>query len=309
MSIDNSRPIRIVYIISHLHMGSPAMHTALLAERFCPPGYESTLMCGKQQDAGGDMAYFAEAHGVHPVYIPGMANSLNPLANFIAIWQLYQMLRQIKPDVVHTHMAKAGFVGRVAAWLAGVPVIVHTFHGHVFHSHYNPIMVRFFILLERFAASKSDTIITLTQSLRHELAETFGVARQARLTILPLGLDLSGFAPRKQGYFRQQWDIPADVPLIGIVGRLVSVKNHILFIRAAALVKAQVPDAHFVIVGDGVTRDALETQVDTLKLRSAVTFTGWQRDLVPFYSDLDVLVNSSSSEGTPTQILLALESC
>lgn len=303
-----ANPIRIVFIISRLSVGSPAMHAALLTERFGSPGYESILMCGEQEINGGDMAYFAEAHHVKPVYVHGMAGSLNPFSNILVIWRLYRLLRQIKPDVVHTHMAKAGFVGRVAAWLAGVPVIVHTFHGVAFSDQHNPIMTRLFILLERITASMSDTIITLTQSLRHELAETYGVARQARMTILPLGLDLDGFArvTRKQGDFRKQWKIPADVPLIGIVGRLAPIKNHDLFLRAAALVKAQIPDAHFVIVGDGETRADVEMLVNALKLRDAVTFTGWQRDLISLYSDLDVLVNSSISEGTPTPIIEAL---
>lgn len=301
-------PIRIVYIVTHLRMGSPAMHAALLAQRFGPPAYQSWLMCGTHGDTGGDMAFFAEAHGVHPVYIPEMANSINPLSNLLVIWHLYRLLREIRPQVVHTHMAKAGFVGRAAAWLAGVPVIVHTFHGHVFRAHYSPLLVGLFIFLERATARLSDTIITLTQSLRHELVEDFRIARASRMTILPLGLDLDAFAqaPRKTGVFRSQWGIRPDAALIGIVGRLVPVKNHALFLRAAALVKAQLPDAHFVIVGDGELRADLEAQVDILGLREAVVFTGWQRDLVPFYSDLDVLVISSVSEGTPTPIIEAL---
>jgi glycosyltransferase involved in cell wall biosynthesis len=301
-------PIRIVFIISRLSVGSPAMHAALLTQRFGPPGYEGTLMCGEVETDGGDMAYFAEAHHVKPVYVRGMAGSLNPFSNVLVIWRLYRLLRQIKPDVVHTHMARAGFVGRVSAWLAGVPVIVHTFHGVAFSDQHNSISTRLFIFLERIAASMSDTIITLTQSLRHELAETYGVARQARMTILPLGLDLESFTHiiRKQGDFRKQWQIPADAPLIGIVGRLAPIKNHDLFLQAAALVKAQVPDAHFVIVGDGETRTDVEAQVNALKLRDSTTFTGWQRDLLPLYSDLDVLVNSSISEGTPTPIIEAL---
>jgi len=307
MSMEN-KPIRIVFIISRLSVGSPAMHAALLTQRFGPPGYESTLMCGEQEIDGGDMAYFAESHRVQPVYVRGMARSLNPFSNILVIWRLYRLLRQIKPDVVHTHMAKAGFVGRVAAWLAGVPVIVHTFHGVAFSDQHDWILKRLFILLERLAASMSDTIITLTQSLRHELAETYSVARQARMTILPLGLDLEGFAhaTRKNGDFRKKWNIPNDAPLVGIVGRLAPIKNHDLFLRAVAQVKAQVPNAHFVIVGDGETRADVEAQVKALNLSDSVTFTGWQRDLIPLYSDLDILVNSSTSEGTPTPIIEAL---
>ena len=132
---------------------------------------------------------------------------------------------------------KPGFVGRVAAWLAGVPVIVHTFHGHVFRGYFSPTMTRVFIALERLTARMSDTVITLTEGLRRELADEYHITRKAHITVLPLGLDLAPFATieRKNGAFRREYGIPDDVPLIGIVGRLVPVKNHRLFLEAAAL--------------------------------------------------------------------------
>lgn len=304
----NERPKRIMNIIARLNVGGPAVYVTLLTERLRPPDYESMLVCGVVESYEGDMGYYAEQHGVRPVVIPELGRSLNPLRDLKTIWKVYQLIREFRPDVVHTHTAKAGFVGRVAAWFAGVPVILHTFHGHVFRGYFSPLKTQLFILLERLTARMSDTIITLTEGLRRELAEEYHIARKGRITVLPLGLDLDVFAnqPRKAGTFRAAWGIPTDVPLIGIVGRITPIKNHPLFLEATARLKGDLPNAHFVIVGDGEIRAEIEAIVDSLGLRDSVTFTGWTRDLPPVYGDLDVLVISSLNEGTPVTVIEAL---
>ncbi len=301
-------PIRVLRIIARLNVGGPAIHVALLTEKLGAPTYASTLVCGAVGDDEGDMQYYAEAHGVHPIIIPELGRSLHPLRDLVTIWKVYRLIRQYQPDVVHTHTAKAGFVGRVAAWLAGVPVIVHTFHGHVFRGYFSPTTTRVFINLERITARMSDTVITLTEGLRRELADEYRIARKSKITVLPLGLDLQPFADsvRQNGAFRREYGIPADAPLIGIVGRLVAVKNHALFLDAAARVHAQKPAARFVIVGDGDLRAEIEAQVDALGLRDALVFTGWVRDVSPVYADLDVNVISSVNEGTPVSVIEAL---
>lgn len=301
-------PIRIMRMIARLNVGGPAIHVALLTQAFCPPEYESTLVCGNIDPTEGDMTYYAESHGVQPIVIPELGRALNPISDLRTLWKVYRLMKQVKPDVVHTHTAKAGFIGRVAARLAGVPVVVHTFHGHVFHGYFGPLKTGLFIWLERLTARLSDTIITLTQGLRRELADLYHIAPAGRITVLPLGLDLRPFAqtPRHQGDFRRQWSLPPDAPLIGIVGRLVPVKNHGLFLEAAARVRESLPEARFVIIGDGETRAEVEAKVEALGLRPAVTFTGWQRDLAPAYADMDALVISSLNEGTPVSVIEAL---
>lgn len=303
-----TEPIRILRIIARLNVGGPAIHVTLLTEKLDAPDYASTLVCGNIGADEGDMIYYAEAHGVQPVILPELGRSLHPLRDLVTIWKVYRLIRRLKPDIVHTHTAKAGFVGRVAAWLAGVPVIVHTFHGHVFQGYFSPTMTRVFINLERMTARMSGTVITLTEGLRRELAEQYRITDSSHITVLPLGLDLAPFAatPRKNGGFRRQYNIPADAPLIGIVGRLVPVKNHNLFVEAAAKVRAQRPDARFVIVGDGEQRAEIEAQVAALDLRDAVTFTGWIQDVAPVYADLDVNVISSLNEGTPVSVIESL---
>ena len=303
-----ARPIRVMQIITRLSMGSPAMHAALLTQRLGPPAYESLLVCGVPETHAGDMGYFAEGLGLQPAILPDLGASLRPASNARALAALVGLMREWKPDIVHTHLHRAGFLGRMAAWRAGVPVIVHTYHGHALGGEYGALRTRVFIAMERFAASRSDTLIALTQSLRRQISDTYHIARRSRITVLPLGLDLSGFAaaPRHSGAFRAAWGIPADAPLIGIVGQFAPVKNHALFLRAAALVRAQHPAARCVLVGDGEARPAITALIDALGLADCTLLTGWQRDLVPLYSDLNVLVNSSINEGTPTPIIEAL---
>lgn len=301
-------PITLVRIIARLNVGGPAIHVSLLTQKLAAPRYASTLVCGSIGGDEGDMTYYAEARGVHPVLVPELGRALHPLRDLVTIWKVYRLLRRLKPDVVHTHTAKAGFIGRIAAWLAGVPVIVHTFHGHVFQGYFSPFMTQVFLLLERLTARLSDGVITLSEDLRRDLADTYRITRKGKITVLPLGLDLDSFAalPRHSGSFRAASGLPTAAPLIGIVGRLVPVKNHALFVQAAALVYARRPDAHFLVVGDGELRPQIEAAVDAAGLRSAFTFTGWLRDLAPVYSDLDALVISSINEGTPVSVIEAL---
>lgn len=302
------RPIRIMNLIARLNVGGPAVAVTHLTEQLGPPDYESLLVCGTIEPGEGDMTYYAIERGITPIVIPELGRSLSPVRDIRTLWKVYQLIKEKKPDVVHTHAAKAGFVGRLAAWLAGVPVIVHTFHGHVFRGYFSPTKTQFFITLERITARMSDTIITLSDGLRRELAEEYHITRKGRITVLPLGLDLTGLTqtPRKKGTFRKAHGIPADVPLIGIIGRITPIKNHSLFLEAAVKIREKLPNAHFVIVGDGEARTEIETQVDQLGLREAVTFTGWQKDVGKVYSDLDVMVISSINEGTPVTVIEAL---
>lgn len=303
-----SRPLKIVRIIARLNIGGPAIHVALLTSRLNDGDFESLLVAGSVGDEEGDMSYYAAERGVAPLIITDLGRELNPVRDIRTLWKLYRLLRREKPDVVHTHTAKAGFVGRWAAKFAGVPVIVHTFHGHVFHGYFGKTKTRVFIALEQMTSRITDSILTLTQSLRRELALTYRVARTEKITVLPLGLDLAPFAaaPRKTGTFREQYGIPQDAPLVGIAGRMVSVKNHAMFLEAAAQIRAKRPDARFVMIGDGELRDDLERQIDNLGLRGFVKITGWLSDMPAAYADMDVFALSSVNEGTPVTVIEAL---
>lgn len=303
-----SRPIRVMRIIARLNVGGPALHVTLLTERLAPPEFESTLVCGRIGPGEGDMAYLAEERGIAPVIVPELGRELHPLRDLVTLVRLWRLMRRLKPDVVHTHTAKAGFVGRWAAWLARVPVRVHTFHGHVFHGYFGAAKTRLFLALERLTARLTDRLITISPALRDELAGVYRIAPAEKFAVVPLGLELAPYAamPRGMGTLRAAHLIPPSAPLIGIVGRLVPIKNHALFLEMASRVLQSQPDAYFLIVGDGEDRAALETLADRLGLRKRVVFTGWMRDLTPVFSDLDLLVLSSDNEGTPTAIMQAL---
>jgi glycosyltransferase involved in cell wall biosynthesis len=302
------RPIRVMRIIARLNVGGPALHVTLLTERLRPPEFESTLVCGRIGPGEGDMAYLAEERGITPVYVPELGRELHPLRDLVTLIKLWRLMRRLKPDVVHTHTAKAGFVGRWAAWLARVPVRVHTFHGHVFHGYFGAAKTRFFLALERLTARLTDRLITISPALRDELSGVYRVAPAEKFAVVPLGLELAQYAaaPRGMGTLRAAHQIPPDAPLIGIVGRIVPIKNHALFLEMASRVLQSQPDAYFLIVGDGEERPAIEALADRLGLRTRAVFTGWMRDLVPVFSDLDLLVLSSNNEGTPTAIMQAL---
>ncbi len=302
------RPIRVMRIIARLNVGGPALHVTLLAERLGSPEFESTLVCGRIGPGEGDMAYLAAERGITPVIVPELGRELHPLRDLVTLFRLWRLMRRLKPDVVHTHTAKAGFVGRWAAWLARVPVRIHTYHGHVFKGYFGATKTRLFLALERLTARITDRLITISPALRDELAGVYRVAPAQKFAVIPLGLELAPYAeaPRGMGALRAAHLIPPGAPLIGIVGRIVPIKNHALFLEMAGRVLQAQPDAYFVVVGDGEDRAKIEALADRLGLRKRVVFTGWMQDLVPVFSDLDLLVLSSDNEGTPTAIMQAL---
>jgi glycosyltransferase involved in cell wall biosynthesis len=305
---DNTNRIRVLRIIARLNIGGPAIHVSLLTQRLDRELYDTRLVVGNVSGDEGDMTYYAESLGVQPDILPSLQREVNIVQDARVLVALYKMMREYQPHVVHTHTAKAGFIGRLAAKMAGVPVIVHTFHGHVFKGYFGPAKIQMFLLLERLAARFSDTIITLTDSLRRELAEDYRITRKSRMTVLPLGLDLQAFAQveRKTGAFLNNWDIPPDAHVVGIVARLAPIKNHALFVASAKLIHQQRPNVRFVIVGDGDTRAETEAQVKRLGLDDVFTFTGWLQGTPEVYGDLDVKVITSHNEGTPVTLIEAL---
>jgi glycosyltransferase involved in cell wall biosynthesis len=304
------RRLRVVAVIARINVGGPAVNVLLTAARLDPNLHDTHVVCGRVAPAEGDMGHLAQSLGVQPIVIRQLGPALHPWNDFISLVRLYRLMRRMRPDIVHTHTAKAGFVGRLAARLAGVPVIVHTYHGHVLRGYFGPLKSRIFLGLERRAARWSQCVLALTEGLRRDLAETFHVTTADRIRVVPLGLDLEPFTEtaRRSGRFRASIGVACDAPLVGIVGRLTAVKDHDLFVRAAAEIARERPAARFVVVGDGELRAVIGRQVEALGLESAFTFTGWRRDMPSIYSDLDITVISSRNEGTPVTAIEALAS-
>ena len=322
--------MKIVRVIARLNVGGPAKHVIWLTRGLQTPEYESILVAGTVPPEEDDMGYFATEMGVEPVFVSAMSREISP-KDAVTIWKLYKLLLRERPDVVHTHTAKAGTVGRLAGllyrWLTpglllGRPRpcrFVHTYHGHIFHSYYGPLKTRLFLLIERtLARVVTDRIVVLSEQQRQEINEEFGVGRANQFVVIPLGLDTNPFADwRERGHvFRAELGLTKNDILVGIVGRLTEVKNHELFLEAAALGKERFSNdssndsssgsVRFVVIGDGHLRNTLEHQAQALGLAEDVKFVGSRRDLENFYPALDIVALTSRNEGTPLTLIEAM---
>jgi glycosyltransferase involved in cell wall biosynthesis len=276
--------------------------TAGLKER----GYETQLVIGQESRREGNLFDLAVRKGVAWVAMPGLGREVRPWRDLRALVGLCRLMRSFRPHIVHTHTAKAGLLGRLAARVAGVPVVVHTFHGHVLRGYFGPVTTAFYRAVERGLSAWSDVLVAVSDSVKSDLV-ALGVAPAARIRVIPLGLDLeplAGALPR--GSLRGEAGVAAGAPLVGIVGRLAPIKDLGTFLRAAEAVREAVPAVRFAVVGDGEERAALEAESARRGLQECVFFHGWRRDMSEVYGDLDVVVNCSRNEGTPVALIEAL---
>ena len=309
---------KVVRIIARLNVGGPAKHVVWLTSGLQEAGYRSLLVAGTVPEGEEDMSYFADSANVKPLYIHEMSREIS-LKDAITTWKLFRLLRRERPDIVHTHTAKAGTVGRVAGlfyrWLTpGVLVgrprrckFVHTYHGHVFHSYYGRLRTSVFLTIERvLARAVTDRLVVVSEQQRAEINETFRVGRAEQFKVVRLGLDLgvfSGFSTRR-AKFRNDVGIDDQTTLVGIVGRLTEIKNHELFLRIAARTKRE--NVRFVIIGDGSLREGLEQQARELGIEEQVIFAGGRKDPEYFYPALDICALTSRNEGTPLTLIEAM---
>jgi glycosyltransferase involved in cell wall biosynthesis len=239
-------------------------------------------------------------------WVAGLGREIAPLRDLRALAGLHRLVREWRPHIVHTHTAKAGLLGRVAARAAGVPTVVHTFHGHVLRGYFSPAKTGLFRRLETRLAARADALVAVSESVKQDLVG-LGIAGAERIRVVPLGLDLAHLvAGLPRGGLRREARIPETAPLVGMVGRLVAIKDVPTFLQAARIVREDRRDARFALVGDGEERPALESLCRKLGLADTVTFFGWRRDLAAVYGDLDVVVNASRNEGTPVALIEAL---
>ena len=314
MSSDR-RPTRVLRIIARLNTGGPAIHTILLTRELNGDHFSSQLVTGVVGPDEGDMSFYAEQMSVTPIVIPELQRNPKPLDDLRALMKICQLIFATRPDVIHTHTAKAGAVGRVAgliynlcARLTGRPraVVCHTFHGHLFHGYFPRWISALLILGERVLARVSDRIITVSEQLKHELTRVYRICPEEKCTVVPLGLDFRWVSQleARRGTLRSEVGLPSRDLAIGIIGRLTAIKNHELFLQVAR--DCQIPGARFFIIGDGERRAALRELAERLGLNGRVVFTGWQRDLAKVYSDLDIVCLTSLNEGTPLVLIEAM---
>lgn len=313
--------IKVVRIIARLNIGGPAIQAVLLTKGLPSTSFSSILIAGVVGDMEGDMTGEAQRNGVVPVIIPELGREISWRHDLAALWKLIRILRQVKPHLVHTHTAKAGFLGRLAAWVAGVPVKVHTFHGHIFHGYFGPKRTKLFLRLERWMARMTDRLVVVSESQREELALTYKIADRSKFEVVPLGFDLRSFAePHPRGLLRAQLGIPGDAFVVGFVGRLVPIKNPGLLLDAVELLSQRVrqvsePESHasavpvhLLFIGGGELESSLKVSVKERGLEKHVSFLGWRRDMAPIYTDLDLVVLTSKNEGTPVALIEAMAS-
>ena len=318
------KKLRIVRIVARLNVGGPARHVTLLTESFRTKGWYSELVVGEVADTEGSMEGFAASRQIHPIKIPELGRELHFFRDIKTLYKVLCLLYRLKPDIVHTHTAKAGAVGRLAAFLyrrghwrgfwAPRPLLIyHTFHGHVLRGYFSPFKEWVFRRIEKFLAGISTNLITLSPALRRELVE-MGIAPACMVVIVPLGLELDPFGDRNaktpgRNSLCRELGLPEDVPLVGIVGRLVPIKDHATFLRAVSiLVKNAKSDhraasAHFVIVGDGELREKLEAHAAELNIMDRCHFIGWRDDLPEIYESLEIVALTSLNEGTPVCLI------
>lgn len=315
--------MKILRIIARLNVGGPARHVVWLTSGLSGGEFESVLIAGTVPPGEENMAYLAEANGIRPIFIEEMSRELSP-KDLISLIKIYREIRREKPDIIHTHTAKAGTVGRTAAffykWFTPGTIIgrprkvrvVHTFHGHVFHSYYGKLKTSVFLMIERaLARFATDRIIVISDRQFSEINGKYRIGRNKQFAVIPLGIDLSPFsAASRRKEFRAEFGAEPNEVLVGFVGRLTEIKNIPLLLAAAEIYQKgkpeQTPKLKFVIIGDGHLRSELERESEERGIQEIVHFAGNRTDTESLYSALDIVALTSRNEGTPLSLIEAM---
>ena len=309
---------KVLRILNRLIIGGPLLNAAYLT-RYMAPEFETLLVVGEKEDHEKDAGFITDQLGIKPVFLPEMGRSIDPWKDYKAYRRLKKIIKEFSPDIVHTHAAKPGAVGRLAAENMKVPVIVHTYHGHVFHSYFGGIKTKFIINTERYLAKRTDTIVTISRQQLKELTEDFKIAPEEKFRIIPLGLDLDKFqndSELKRKRFRNEFGISDDELVITIIGRLVPVKNHDLFLEGINyILNNSNRKIKACIVGDGETRTHLESKAKQLGIEFSnendrshthpLIFTSWRSDVDCINAGSDIIALTSFNEGTPVSLIEA----
>jgi len=283
------------------------------------PEFETLLVVGRAEEHEKEAHFLTDQLGIAVTYLPEMGRSVSVLDDYRAYRKLRKLIRDFRPDIVHTHAAKPGALGRLAAKAEGVPAIVHTFHGHVFHSYFNPLKNQLFQGVERYLARKSDAIIAISREQKIELSDVFRIAPSDKFRMIPLGLDLDRFQfdrAFKRNAFRSTYGLQENDVVVVITGRLVPIKNHSLFLQALSAARKETGQRIVVfIVGDGEMRRAIEQEArelgfsfsgkDSRENGEDLIFTSWRTDIDTINAGADIIALTSLNEGTPVSLIEA----
>jgi glycosyltransferase involved in cell wall biosynthesis len=297
-------PTRVLRVITRLNIGGPAINAALLSTRLDPDRFATLLVAGTESASEGSMLELGRlGDGLTLRRVPALGREISPIDDLRALAAVTKIAREFRPHIVHTHLAKAGTIGRVAARLAGARAVVHTYHGTVFRGYFGGMKSRAVVRIEQALSHITTRIVAITPSQRRELIE-LGIGDERKVVEIPLGFDLAPFLdPPDQNAARDRLGLPRDVPIVAIVARLVPVKDVSLFLRAMAKVPAP---ALAIVVGDGDLRSSLEAERAAVGLTERCRFVGWQSDMSSVYAAADVVALTSRNEGSPVSIIEAM---
>jgi glycosyltransferase involved in cell wall biosynthesis len=301
--------IRILRAIARLNMGGPALHVSYLARGLDQRGYETTLVAGELARGEDTMAFVAEEQGVEVHRVGQLRREVSPFNDPFAVARMVQLIRDVRPHILHTHTAKAGAVGRTAALLAGdarPPITVHTYHGHVLRGYFDPARTQFFRETERLLALKTTRLIAVGPQVKDDLVR-LGVAPPEKFAVIRLGIDLAQRVANgaERAEHRRLFGIPEDRFVVGWIGRMTQIKRIPDVLLAFRRLLDRGVDATLCLVGDGPDRDDAERRAHELGIARRTLFVGYQRDVAPYYSLFDTFLLTSANEGTP---VVAIES-
>lgn len=307
---------KVLRILNRFNVGGPT-HNATFLTKYLDPEYQTKLIAGKKLDSEASSEYMLKDYKIDFQIIEDMSRSINIIKDLKSFFRIKKIIKEFKPDIVHTHASKSGALGRLAAITSKVPIIVHTFHGHVFHSYFGNFKTKFYIFLERYLAKKSSAIIAISDLQREELIHEFKICSESKTHTIQLGFDLDKFQEDilfKRNAFRSEFNLEEDVIAIGIIGRLTPIKNHPFFLLAIKnLLGMTTRKFKVFIVGDGEDRSALQKLCSQLDLTfnsegvedPLIYFTSWRKDMDTVYAGLDLVALTSKNEGTPVTLIEA----
>ncbi|MCW3102460.1 MAG: hypothetical protein JWO09_900 [Bacteroidetes bacterium] len=300
---------KILRIINRFNLGGPTYNVAYLS-KYISPEYETLLVGGAKDETEESSDFIVNNLGLKPVIVEEMMREIDLKNDYAAYKKIKKIIEEFRPDIVHTHASKAGTLGRLAAASCKVPVIVHTFHGHVFHSYFGKLKTAFYKNIERYLARRSTAIIAISEIQKQELVDIHRICPAEKVHVVPLGFDLSRFQenlPEKRKSFREKYALADDEIAISIIGRLVPVKNHALFLEALKDVSGKTTKKiRAFIIGDGEARAAVEAKANELGIGTGLlTFTSWIREIDVALAGSDIVALTSFNEGTPVSLIEA----
>lgn len=308
--------IKVLRIINRFNIGGITYNVSYLS-KYLEDDFETLLVGGPEEEGEDSSLYIPEGLGLKPRVLNQFQREINFKSDYKAYKEIKKIIKEFKPDIVHTHASKAGAIGRLAAIDCNVPIIVHTFHGHVFHSYFGKLKTAFYKTIERYLAKHSTAIVAISNKQKQELSESFQITAKDKIHVVPLGFDLTKFTLNKESNrieFREKYNLKDDQLAIGIIGRLAPIKNHSLFIESIAHLKQKgITNFKAFIIGDGDTRNTIVEACEQFNVSWSnnptdnvdVIFTSWITNVEWALHGLDIVTLTSLNEGTPVSIIEA----